>query len=218
MEAPDPFAKRPGRYIFLPDLQTKGRYKQKFHHNERVSQWLMHDPSIPKHDWERLEGEALSGRYGPAEGLTRSSVILITRALGLQKYRERWKSILYKLNPTFTPTTPPLSFLAWSDQTFPQLVFAFNSQFRFTMPQSVMRDKKGVTSTKPRHNFPSYNYTQRKLLEMKGIWDFHHEFPVPRSHTKLHALDDVFAQICSSLGLPFQRSAVIKIPKFKKLL
>jgi hypothetical protein len=79
-----------------------------------------------------------------------------------------------------------------------------------------MRRKDGTSYSRQRHNFISYNYIQRKLLEMKEIWDFHHEFPVPRSHTKLHALDDVFARMAAELGCPFQRSAVIKRPKLRK--
>jgi hypothetical protein len=217
-EKKDPWAKpweqRNGRRVDGP--LTRGRYKEKFHYNERVSQWRMHDPEIPPGDWKRIEEEGVSGKYGPPEELTRASVILVTRTLKLQKYRERWKTVLSCLNPTFRCDEPAPEFLAWAEKLFPLLVNTFY-QHRKDMPKSVIRKKNGDVESRNRHNFPSYNYTQRKMLEIYGTWDFHHEFPVPRSHNKLHALDDVFEKMCLTLGLPFQRSAVIKRPKLRKI-
>ena len=217
-EKVDPWAKPiNGKFTRRHDgATTRGRYKEKFHYNERVSQWLMRDPEIPYRDWDRIQEEARTGKYGPCYEFTRATIILITRNLKLQKYRERWKTILAKLNGDFSTETPPEGFLAWADSVFPFLVTTFYL-LRNEMPRSLMRRKDGTTASRQRHNFPSYNYTQRKLLEMYGIWDFHHEFPVPRSHNKLHALDDIFEKMCLHLNLPFQRSVVIKRPKLRKI-
>jgi hypothetical protein len=214
-EKQDPWKKQPVFTKRLEGVITRGRYKEKFHYNERVSQWVCNDPPIPVADWNRIEEEALSGKYGPEDELTRASIVQLTRDLKLQKYRERWKSILKRLNPTFVTETPPPEFLVWADQMFQILVSTFYKH-RNDMPRSLVRAKDGQATTRQRHNFPSYNYTQRKLLEMYGIWDFHHEFPVPRSHNKLHALDDVFEKMCETLSIPFQRSAVIKRPKLRR--
>lgn len=175
----------------------------------------MSDPPIPERDWNRIREEALSGRYGAPGELTRASVILVTRALKLQKYRERWKTILHQLNPEYEPEKPSDEFLRWAEDVFPHIVRTFN-QNKSLMPHSVVRTKEGRVLTRQRHNFPSYNYIQRKLLEACGTWDFHHEFPVPRSHNKLHALDDITEKMFEILDIPFQRSCVIKLPKFKK--
>jgi hypothetical protein len=202
-EKKDPYAKKWGPSKRTDGVVTRGRYKEKFHYNERVSQWLMADPPIPYHDWSRIEKEAYTGKYGAIEEFSRASIIRLTRALSLQKYRERWKSILKKLNYKFYSPTPPSEFLEWAEMIFPKLVSTFYT-LRHSMPKSVVRSKDGSVVTRLRHNFLSYNYIQRKLLEIYGCWDWHYEFPVPRSHNKLHALDDVFELICYELGLKFQ--------------
>lgn len=197
-----------------------GRYKEKFHLNERISQWRCRDPHIPSGDWKRIEGAANSGKYGPKEGFSRATVITMTRDLRMQKYRERWKSILRKLAP---PTKEELEELddsidadmvATLGVLFNRFVEVF-AAMRSSMPKSVARKPGAPAVAKTRHNFISYNYTLRKELEMHGIWDFHDEFPVPRSHTKLHALDDVMEKMCKELKLKFVRSTVIKRPKLK---
>lgn len=193
---------------------SRGRYKEKFHHNERISQWRCQDPRIPSSDWERILTEAETEKYGSKEHLTRASVILICRSLNLNKYRERWKTILRKLNPDIEYDDPEDGFLTWAKYLFPLLVTSFKNH-KATMPKSVTRGKDGSVKSKERHNFLSYNYVTRKQLEIWGDWRFHHEFPLPRSHTKLHALDDVWKKICEELYLPFSRSVVIKRPKIK---
>ena len=197
------------------DPPTKGRYKEKFHYNERVSQWLMVDPEIPGDDWTRILEEAGTGKYGPLNKLTRSGVITITRNLGLQKYRERWKTILRKLNPTFDSEDVPPDVLETSRIMFDGIVDSF-FHLKKDMPKSVARTKDGTVHQRERHNFPSYNYVQRKILEALGIYDFHREFPVPRSYDKLHALDDIMEKISKELEMPFSRSTVIKRPKIRK--
>lgn len=194
---------------------TRGRYKEKFHYNERIAQWCLVDPPIPKGDWERIRNEAKTGNYGDTATFTRASVIHILAKLGLQKYRERWKSILSTFNPSLTREPPNGIILEWCEEMFPLLVHAFQ-KFKGDMPKSLHRGKDGRTTSRARHNFLSYNYTQRKLLESWGLYEYHYEFPVPRSHGKLHALDDVMENMCDEVGIPFIRSTVIKRPKLRR--
>jgi len=193
-----------------------GRYKEKFHFNERISQWRCNDPEIPVADWKRIRALAESGKYGPKEDFTRATVIMMTRELRLQKYRERWKKILRRLDPDREFVFPSDAFVRFASDGFQFIVNSFYKH-RDTMPSSVAKDKSGSRVTKQRHNFMSYNYSMRKQLEAFGDWDFHSEFPLPRSHIKLHALDDVMEKISEELGFEFVRSTVIKRPKYKKL-
>lgn len=225
-ERPDPFARKVFKCIRSEDpwhRRSMGRYKEKFHLNERISQWRCRDPLIPSSDWKRIEGAARSGKYGRKEDFSRATVITLTRDLKMQKYRERWKSILRKLNP------PSEEELDEMDATInPEVVKSLGIMFgrfvevfaamRSSMPRSVARKPGAPAVAKTRHNFISFNYALRKELEMLGIWDYHDEFPVPRSHTKLHALDDVMEKMCKELKLDskFVRSTVIKRPKLTK--
>lgn len=214
-EKKDPWAKwwTTGKEI-ISEGDTRGRYRAKFHFNERISQWLLYDPPIPDNDYKRIYREAETGKYGPINTFTRSRIIMILRHLKLNKHRERWKNILNKmtgLDPyeTYSPNSGDIKFL---EETFEKLVNVFY-KFSDIMGKSI--PKKG-SEPKRRHNFPSYNYIIRKMLEMRGIRRFHREFPVPRSDKKLHIIDDVMEEMCRDLGLPFSRSTVIKRPKIKK--
>lgn len=231
-EKPNPWAKRHHKagYRACADPCKRpalGRYKEKFHFNERVSQWMCKDPRIPDSDWNRIQAAADSGKYGRKEDFSRATVIIITRDLKLQKYRERWKTILCRLSPMFRDfwledeeMTPEPSFLEWAKFQFNEFVTQFYLR-RNEMPNSLTRTKKGnaaVVLRRNRHNFISYNYIFRQLLLMYGDLTHNEEFPLPRSHTKLHALDDVMENMCLDLGIEsdFQRSAVIKRPKLKR--
>jgi hypothetical protein len=192
---------------------TKGRYKHRFHWNERISQMRLSDPPLPKDVEERIQREADSGKYGPREHLSRATVITILRRLGISnKYRERWKSILRSLNgkPVPTPTSTLID-RAEVIQAMLENRFSFE---RLTMPKSATHgtDNKGEDGVlmKDRHNFLSFNYTFRKMMEAIGINIFHFELPVVRSATKLHNLDDVMERMADAAGLPFERSAVVQ--------
>jgi hypothetical protein len=203
-----------GVISFGPRVQLRGRYRERFHFNERIAQWSMADPPIPDVVWERLEAEADSGEYGSREDFTRATVIRMLRILGLETYRERWKTVLGRLTQKELPS-PPANLLLWMEEIFERVVVAFR-QYRDTMPMSMAKGKDGELKLRERHNFPSYNYVKRKMLEARGIYDYHQEFPIPRSHLKLHALDDVFEKMAEYTAMPFERSVVIKRPKLKR--
>lgn len=208
---PDPYAKTWGPFVVSEEPQsTKGRYKERFHFNERMAQWRLWDPVIPQKAFQKLYEEAGDAKYGPHTDFTRATVILLTRRTGLRKYRERWKQILYVFSGRSDTPPPDESLVQWCSRTFDLLVHNFDKH-RTSMPNSVT-----ASGRKERHNFISYNYVQRKLLEAKEVFTYHNDFPIPRSHTKLHTLDDVFAGMAEEIGLPFTRTCVIKRPKLKK--
>lgn len=195
---------------------TRGRYRPKFHYNERIAQWLMGEPEVPEDAWKRLVEEAKTGKYGPPRDFTRATISMITRACGLQKYRERWKTILKRFGShyQFAPE-PHNSLVDWLETYFQHTVNAFH-QFKDEMPRSVFREKNGKVRTRQRHNVLNYNYIHRKLLEARGVYDYHTEFPVPRSVNKLHTLDRIMEKICQRIEIKFRRSVVIKRPKLSQ--
>jgi len=113
--------------------------------------------------------------------------------------REKWKTILRRINPRAC-RAPDHDAIDYSKNLFPFVVTTFHRVKRFEM--------KG-----PRHNVPSINYIQRFLFETYGTYHFHDEFPLPRSHTKVMALNRVMKRIASELGLPFHPTPLLKRPK-----
>lgn len=98
------------------------------------------------------------------------------------------------------------------ETTFDKLLRAFE-EYKTTMPLSMAKGGDTVMRPRVRHNFLSFNYVIRKMLEVHNIYDFHSDFPLPRSYQKVHALDDVMELMAESIRMPFKRSVVIKRPK-----
>ena len=194
---------------------TTGRYRPAFHYNERISQWCMADPKIRPEDWQGIHHFAETGEYGPAAEFTRATVIRILKRTGLTKYRDRWKSILHHLSPELELTFPSSDILEYMSEKFEMFLRQFYI-LKDTMPLSLSKGRDGVLKPRERHNVISYNYICRKILETLGIYEWHSEFPVPISHQKLIALDNITEKIMKILQLPFARSAVIKRPKFRR--
>ena len=191
-----------------------GRYKPRFHLNERISQWGMDDPVLPKNILEWLLEKAQSGNYGPIENFRRGTVLKLLKDCGQIKYREKWKSILHKINPTLPLSFPPYQLVDYIQVHFSRMLEEFY-QLKHTMPRSITKTIKGETKTRVRHNFISFNYCIRKIMESLDIYQWHDEFPVPISTSKLLALDNIMEVICAKLQFPFTRSVLIKRPKFK---
>lgn len=220
-EDPEPIALSVLSKLATRRPRSSGRYKEKFHLSERLSQWMCTDPEIPPSAWSRIQDAADSGKYGPKTDFTRATIIQLTKDLRLQKYRERWRRILTTINPdtAWTPEEEPdPAFSDFIHEIFPEIVRAFFKYKDNHMPGSVTRKPGHRAIKKPRHNFISYNYLIRKVLEFFEDWSHHEEFPLPRSDKKLHALDDIMEVICMEMGgfywSSFERSAVIKRPKY----
>jgi hypothetical protein len=193
---------------------TKGKYKPIFHWNERIAQLTLDLPPMAEKDSARIEHEAFSGKYGAVTDLRPHHVVTMLRKLGLIKYRERWKWILWKLNPAY----PMLTIDSQTRDRAETMYKAVEARFwmnKAMMPKSLIRTKTNVMY-KPRHNVLPFNYVFRKLMESWGIRDFHWELPLLRSSVKLHVLDDIMCEICKQLGISFSRTPIIKWPKIKK--
>jgi hypothetical protein len=199
-------------------LATKGRYKPSFHWNERIAQMCLLDPRIPKDVVDRIWDAALDGRYGPTGHFTRSNIVTILRDLKLDRFRERWKTILAMVNPPAVMTVPHPNLLA----TIEPMYVAIETQFlvfKSTMPLSAIRPSGGKTVVhKERHNIIPFNYLFRKVCEALDppVLVFHEELPLLRTPTKLHILDDVMEIIAKKVGFRFTRTVVVKWPKIKK--
>jgi hypothetical protein len=194
---------------------SEGRYKPKFHLSERISQWCTSDAPLPEGVWSRILESADSGTYGARGDFDRGTVIKLLRDLDLTKYRERWKSILHQLNPALPMQFPDTYTTEFIQDMFNNILREFY-YVRDSMPKSLTKGKTKKLALRMRHNFLSYNYVIRKILEMVDIYCWHDEFPVPISHLKLIALDDVMEKICERLHAPFTRSVIIRFPKYKK--
>lgn len=186
-----------------PENPGGAQYKELFHWNERFSQFVGSDPLIPDKDWARIVEAARSGQYGAPRNFSRASVLVLLRGLGLRKYRERWRTILNTVNVRARGPVPDLT-AEETKPTFLALVHSFDT-WRKTMPNGE----------RERFSFLNYNYILRKIFEMYGDLRFNKHFPLPRSHQKLHALDDIMAKMCLENDFNFSRSAVIKRPKIR---
>jgi len=183
---------------------------------------ILHELYMDRHkrriDWIidiiAIQNEALNPIWGPPEAFDWATVTMILRKLNLNKYRERWKWLLMKLNRTFRPRFPSEEFLADVEYHYTRIQNEFFA-IKASMPPSIFR-KNGMVIKKNRHNNMPFNYVFRKLCEAAGVRDFHFELPLLRSTEKLHALDDIMAKITFKLGIPFSRTAVMKWPKLRK--
>lgn len=208
--------KATNKTCFRSSGTLRGRYKHIFHYNERIAQWIMLDPPINNDVRERIREEALTGKYGSISDFTRSTIVTIVKNLKLTKYRERWKTLLWDLWKEWAPEQvdntplPTHQLILKCENAFRNLVIAF-TRFRRDMPKNIIKGK-----SRYRHNFPNYNYTHRKILEAFGVYDFHWEFPIPRSWKKVKVLDDVMEKMMQQLGMKFQRSVYMKRPKQRK--
>jgi hypothetical protein len=198
--------------------ESKTRYKPIFHWNERIAQLCMTDPAIPETHLVEIKEEIDTGEYGETEDISRATVSTILHNLTLDKYRERWKTLVHHFNPSTQMLVPMPEFLNHVEIIYQ----AMETQFfylKHTMPQSLIRKRMGqslVSHHQCRHNIIPFNYLFRKIMEAFDIWDFHFELPLLRSTAKLHHLDDITEMITKSTGLKFSRTPVIKRPKIKK--
>jgi hypothetical protein len=194
--------------------ESKGRYKPVFHWNERIAQMSLTDPPLPDNILAEITEEADSGEYEDRSTFSRATVTVILKKLELQKYRERWKSILHHLNPSLQMIYPHPNFLARVEPVYNMMEYLF-FVCKHSMPKSVIRGKNGL-KIKERHNIIPFNYLFRKIMEHFDCWDFHEELPLLRSATKLQHLDDITETIAAKIGLKFSRTPIIKAPKIKK--
>jgi hypothetical protein len=154
----------------------------------------------------------------------------LLKDLKLQKYRERWRSILCTINPDsqwFEIKDPVMKELGVQEGPTPELIYALKmfflrcvrvfAQIKDQMPKSVVRSAGGRTSYKERHNHMSYNFNIRKGLEYLGTRYYHADFPLPCSEKKVRALDDIWRKMCPLLNIPFVPTVIVKRSKIKRV-
>lgn len=183
------------------------RYQRTFYYRERLQQWCCQEPKMDEDLMDMMQYEVESGKYGPAKDLTRGDVLWMLREHGWAKYRENWKTILRHLSGRS---------LCMPDDDLTDRcsrVFAVVSRKLQTV-SGILKGSKG----KRRKNMMHVNYVHRKILEGFGIYEWHREFPLLRTPSKVAELDDAAENIFGKIGIPFTRTAVVAIPKCRQKL
>jgi hypothetical protein len=189
--------------------ENSRRYRAIFHFRERMALWSCDEPAIvDPFIISKFKQAFKSGRFGPRSRLTRGGVMWMCRDLGLCKYKECWKTILKVLTRS-RPNLPDPELVDACISRFNRISDVFDARSgEISFPLKGARGQK-------RHNICHLNYTIRKILESYGNWEWAREFPLLRTPSKIHALDDAMKTIMQKLGFDFQRTAVIAIPKCK---
>ena len=154
-------------------------YKRIHHFHERLSQLVLGETNIPKHDMLCI-ARALCAN-GPTT-ITKDSVRKVLRPLKMQRYIERWLQIIYRL----TGQRPPHI----SDMLVQQLDVLFVELQR---PFDVMK-------CEGRKNFLNYNYVLRRLFQQVGCSKFCVFFPLIKSEAKLRQLDETWEKMAKLLN------------------
>jgi hypothetical protein len=192
---------------------VRRRYKREFYYRERLAQWMCTEPPLKPRITEKFLYLLWSGAYGSKRHLSRGSVLQMCKDNQLCKYKENWKSILRYLRDEETrplENKPDAEILDECARLFSVISRRFDE-----MPKSEMGKFLHGSKGKNRHHILHVNYIHRKILETMDIYDYHREFPLLRTPSKIHALDDVMQVICKELDLPFTRTAVVLPPKCK---
>ncbi|MBU0706642.1 hypothetical protein KJ807_05520 [Patescibacteria group bacterium] len=211
------------RNVYTCSLDNDSKYKRIFHCNERIRQWCLEDPPIPREAFEAIEEEWRFGPYPGRSELGKADIERICRAAkfnrpnpfypdedgpeeSCQRYIERWKTLLFRLS-THTlniPSEEVQNFVRWRFKTL-QGPF---QQHKNLIPRSRMKNRRGVKMVQ-RKNFSNFNHTFQKILESKGFYDWHWEFPTIKTPSKVHFLDDVMEKCAADVDMPFRRSVVL---------
>jgi hypothetical protein len=188
---------------------VRRRYKRKFYYRERLAQWLCQEPPVKPSVMSIFEELMINGDYGTKRNLSRGTIYQMCKEHKLCRYKENWKSILYHLKGK-TPNNPQPDVLHYCSLMFGRISKRFDRVSKNEMAKYI-KGSKG----KPRHHILHVNYIHRKILEMYGLLDYHREFPLLRTPSKIHTLDDVMQVIAAQTQMPFCRTAVIVPPKYK---
>lgn len=181
------------------------RYQRPFYYKERMQQWCCQEPKLDEDLLDSMVHEMESGRFGPQNDLSRGDIFLMLRENGWSKYKENWKTILRAASGR--------------DLRFPddELVEKCTRLYHLIsrMLEKVFHLLCG-SKGKPRKNMMHVNYVHRKILESQGILEWHREFPLLRTPTKVAELDDAAEEIFHKIGIPFTRTAIVLIPKCRQ--
>ena len=173
------------------------------------------EPVLKKHVKAKFQDLFETGRYGCRLQLTKAGIMRMCKDARLCKYKENWKNILAMLkksqyDPLYNFAVPSSELLDGCISMFKRISRKFDALDK----QSIFNLLKG-SKGKPRHHMLHVNYVHNKILEANDVYIFHREFPLLRTPSKIHALDDVMQIICHQLHIPFNRTAVLQVPKCK---
>lgn len=195
-------------------LGVRRRYKREFYYRERLMQWVCSEPPLKKAVLEKFEELCDSGVYGSRRYLTKGDVLQMCKDAKLCKFKENWKTLLKYLKEGEDEV---YSYYQPDSQLLEQCAVAFSTisrrfdQLAPSLMQKFIKGSKG----KKRHHILHTNYIHRKILESLGFTEFNREFPLLRTPSKVHALEDVMQIIAQEMGMKFSRSAVMCVPKCK---
>jgi hypothetical protein len=195
-------------------LGTRRRYKREFYYRERLMQWICSEPPLRKKVLERFDDICDSGMYGSRRFLTKGDIMQMCKDNRMCKHKENWKTLLRYLREKEDTI---YSYYQPDSQLLEQCAIAFSTisrRFDQIAPSLIKRYLNG-SKGKLRHHILHTNYIHRKILESLGYHEFNREFSLLRTPSKVHALEDVMQIIAQEMGLKFNRSAVIAMPKCK---
>lgn len=189
--------------------ELRHRYKRPFYYRERLNQWLCQESPLSNAVLKRFEELLESGEYGSRRQVSRGTVYQMCKDHKLCKYKENWKTIVYHLRQK-SPPQIKTELVDYCSIMFDRISKRFDGITQREMAL-YLKGSKG----KPRHHMLHVNYVHRKILEVRGITEYHREFPLLRTPSKVHALDDVMQIIARQTNMPFTRTPVVVIPKIK---
>ena len=174
---------------FVP---TRGsNYKRIHHWHERISQLLIHESPIPRHEMQLIAEKLCDGTH---QVLNKDTIRTVLRSLNLQLYIEKWLQIIYRLTDIRPPCPGPL-LIQQLDSMFHELQRPFNT---FKM--------------EGRKNFLNYNYVFRRLFQAIGCPKFSMFFPLIKSPSKLRHLDKMWEAMAKSLN--WEVTPLLSVPCF----
>lgn len=177
-------AVQPGNIIFehmfgrvIPTRTSN--YKRIHHWHERISQLMLMESQIPPEHMVAIAEKLLDGSHTVA---SKDAIRTVLRSLGLQVYIEKWLQIIERCTGVLPPCPGPVV-LERLDTLFLDLQRPFDA-----------------CKLKSRRNFLNYNYVFCRLFQHMGCSKFSMFFPLIRSKVKLHALDEMWNAMASSIG------------------
>lgn len=166
----------PEYYYALP--RKYSNYKRIHHWHERVSQLLLLESPIPDNEFRLIAAKLCDGSY-PV--INKDCIRAVLRSLNMQLYIEKWLQIIHRITGIMPPMPGPL-LVRQLDTLFLELQEPFN-HYKAT-------DRK---------NFLNYNYVFCRLFQKIGCPQFCMFFPLIKSKQKLRALDDMWANMATSI-------------------
>jgi hypothetical protein len=164
-------------------------YKRIHHFHERLSQYLLAESCVPAADMARIQTAFKESKFTT---INKTNVRQILRSLKMQRYIEKWLQIIWSL----TGASPP----PFSARVCMQLDLMFISM---QIPFMTARPAD-------RKNFLKYNYVFNRLLQKLELYDHCMFFPLIKSKSKLHALDNMWRGICDMLNWEYTALRVVR--------